>query len=69
MSNMSEKEVDLMRNSGSEQEWEKNCDIVKANHGGQYPEDWYARIVLSRAMRDTTAKWGGTDQITIEGVK
>ena len=45
---MTESEVvELMRTSGSQREWNANCDRVKAAFGGQYPAFWFAVIVMS----------------------
>jgi hypothetical protein len=65
MAQMTDSQVALMKSSNSEQEWNRNCDQIKREHGRQYPDDWYARIVLSGVSRETSAKWGGTDQIRI----
>lgn len=53
---MSEDEIEMMRSSKDEEEWNANCDKVKAAHGG-YPADWYEAIVLSGFLRETSAKW------------
>ena len=34
----------LMESSKSEEEWNKNCDIVKSKCGG-YPDFWYSLLV------------------------
>ena len=48
--------VALMKSSRSEEEWDANCDAVKAR-GGVYPDFWYRAIVLSGVMSDTVRSW------------
>ena len=48
--------VALMKSSRSEEEWDANCDAVKAP-GGVYPDFWYRAIVLSGVMSDTVRSW------------
>lgn len=38
--------VSLMSSSKSENEWNQNCDQVKASFNGQYPDFWYFAIIL-----------------------
>ena len=56
--------VNLMKSSKSENEWDANCDKVKAACDG-YPDFWYSNIVMSGLFNDVSSKWGGTDQIQI----
>lgn len=52
---MNEQEaIDLMKSSRSTQEWNDNCDKIKAAYLGKpgasfdgYPDWWYARIIRS----------------------
>lgn len=39
--------IELMKSSTSKEDWNNKCDQVKAANGGQYPEWWYAEIVIS----------------------
>jgi hypothetical protein len=54
-----DKIVALMESSRSAQEWDANCDKVKAACGG-YPAGWYAAIVLSGVAAKTMAKFDET---------
>lgn len=38
--------IDLMRSSKTEEEWNENCEKVKEAHGGQYPDYWFASIII-----------------------
>lgn len=45
--NLTIEESDDLHNATSEAEWNAVCDRVKDARDGRYPEDWYARVVLS----------------------
>lgn len=58
--------VKLMLSSGNEQQWDSNCDRVKAACGG-YPDFWYAAIMLGGVLRKCRERWGqGPKKTTIE---
>lgn len=42
--------VVLMQSSKTEQEWNENCDLVKAAYGGDYPQFWFGTIILSGVL-------------------
>lgn len=63
--NMNEQEViDLMKSSQTEQEWNANCDKVKAACGG-YPGFWYEKIIVSGLIKEVAARWGGDGEIHV----
>lgn len=51
-----EQVIDLMSGSQSEQEWNNNCDKVKAAFKG-YPDWWYEKIILSGVLAQTQQNW------------
>lgn len=61
--------VELMKSSETEKEWEENCETVYKACGGGYPSFWYKAVILSGVCRQTSAKWGGTDQVSITKIK
>ena len=50
--------IELMRNSNSEDEWNKNCDAVKRENNGGYPDWWYSEIIASGLVNVTRERWG-----------
>lgn len=46
----------LMESSRSEENWNDNCDKVKAANNG-YPGFWYATIMLSGVAAKAQANW------------
>jgi hypothetical protein len=62
---MNEQEVvKLMESSESEEQWNDNCDNVKAACNG-YPAFWYKAIILSGLATRTAAKWGGDAELHV----
>ncbi len=57
--------VELMKSSKSKDDWNANCDKVKAAFNGQYPPFWYPSIVISGVAKETALKWGGDAEIKI----
>jgi hypothetical protein len=49
--------VQLMQGSKSEDEWNANCDQVKAANKG-YPSFWWPAIVQSGLMAQVRIKYG-----------
>lgn len=64
MANMTAAEIEMMRGSKTEAEWNANCNTVKTAHGG-YPADWFTKIIMSGLMAATAAKFGSTDKIQV----
>lgn len=48
----------LMQGSRSEQEWNDNCDKVKAANNGHYPTFWFLHIIVSGLLNNTRIQWG-----------
>ena len=44
---LKEDAVKLMSSSKTEEEWNANCDKVKAAHNGDYPDYWFDAIMSS----------------------
>jgi len=51
-----EQVVSLMRSSKSREEWNANCDKVRAAYS-DYPSWWYKKIIMSGVVAKTQAKW------------
>lgn len=45
--NLTVAEMEDLTNSTSEAEWNAACDRIKKARGGAYPDDWYAKVLLS----------------------
>lgn len=49
--------VNLMLSSGSEREWNYNCDRVKDANKGDYPDFWFAAIIMSGLLNKVSKTW------------
>lgn len=61
-------EIAKLEASKSEREWNKTCDEIKAARGGQYPPDWWPKVMRSVLCARVAATFGKTDGITIESI-
>lgn len=61
--------VELMSSSKSEDEWNKNCDVVKAYHQGQYPAFWYKSIIASGLAREAALRFDVESGIQVKQFK
>ncbi len=56
--NITEKEIQSLREAATEDAWNKVCDDIKKVRDQQYPPDWYSKVVLSGLMQRVSSKWG-----------
>lgn len=54
---LTDKEFEELTACKNEQEWNAACDRVKAARHGQYPFDWWPRMMVSGVMRRVFDKW------------
>jgi hypothetical protein len=57
---LTDAEMDQLARCKSQLEWETICDSMKAARGGNYPHDWFARVVLSGMMDSVVKGWSYT---------
>ena len=57
--------IKLLESSQSEQEWNKNCNEIKAANDGHYPGFWFQEVVVNGLMAHVSSRWGGDDKIHI----
>jgi hypothetical protein len=60
-----EQVAQFMATSRSPEEWDKNCDTVKAAFHGGYPSFWWEAIMVSGVARRTMANFGETPDLKI----
>lgn len=56
MNMLTEVELDSLKASKTEQEWNATCDAIKKAHGG-YPPDWFVKVLMSGVLAMTQANW------------
>ena len=54
---ITQEELSNLTLAASEKEWNAACDAIKCARGGQYPPDWYAKVVLSGLAAIVRANW------------
>lgn len=52
---ITDEELKALADSKSEEEWNRNCDLIKKNHGG-YPSDWYSKVIATGLVVKTKMK-------------
>ena len=55
--NLTDSEMVKLENTKSAVEWNMACDDIKRARGGQYPPDWFDRIVVSGQMSRALRNW------------
>ncbi len=53
---MTENDLNRLKATKSESEWNALCDEIKNKNGG-YPSDWFAKVVLSGLMASAQNNW------------
>ena len=59
----------FMSSSTSKEDWNSRCGQVQAANDGEYPGFWLPTVLMTGLDGETSAKWGGTDQIKISTIK
>lgn len=68
LDHLSEEEIQSLKATTSEAEWNAACKLIKKARGDKYPNDWFAKIIQSGLMDKIAAKWGGSSEIKIERI-
>lgn len=63
--NITDEELKMLEKCQSEDDWNDACTEVKRPRNGQYPSDWYPKVLASGLMQRVAARFGGSDQIKI----
>ena len=56
--NLTEAEMAKLQKVTSSTEWNKVCDEIKEARGGEYPPDWFAKVVMSGLFNAIRVKNG-----------
>lgn len=56
--NLTDAEMEKLEACKTEAEWDATCDEIKRARGGDYPPDWFAKVVLAGLgqMKDAEIK-------------
>ena len=64
---LTEEEIASLRASNDEADWSRVVRVIKSARGGQYPPDWYPRVLAEGGVRDElTVKWGKPNALGVQ---
>lgn len=50
-------EIASLKATKNSTEWDKLCDEIKKSRGGQYPPDWYPKIMMTGVAAEAQSNW------------
>lgn len=50
-------ELKKLKSSKTMEEWDATCDAIKAARGGQYPPDWFRKVMMSGLAASVQESW------------
>ncbi len=65
MSKITDAQIELLKGSTSGDDWTDRVAIIKTEHGGQFPEDWWPRVKQTGLMDEILGRFGETSEIKI----
>lgn len=54
---LKDSDLNALKNSQNEEEWNAVCDRVKKEGGGNYPTDWFEKVLRSGVAGDAQERW------------
>lgn len=64
--NITAEELERLRNTKNETEWNDACDAIKKARNGDYPSDWWAKVMTSGLAAGVALKWNRPDAFEIK---
>lgn len=55
---LTDDEILRLKNTRNVQEWNAACSDIKKARGGEYPEDWWYKIMSSGLFTQIKQNWG-----------
>jgi len=55
--NLTQVELDSLKASKTEQEWNDTCDAIKRVRCGSFPPDWFAKILAGGILLRASENW------------
>jgi len=46
--NLTENELQSLKNAKNSEKWDGICDKIKSKRDGNYPPDWYEKVLLRK---------------------
>jgi hypothetical protein len=54
---LTDDEMDRLRKATTGREWGDVCDDIKSARDGQYPHDWFRKVLASGLLHELQQKW------------
>lgn len=54
---LTDKDIEDLKATSCEEQWNAICDRIKAANGNAYPTDWFPRVCQSGLMAQTVRSW------------
>lgn len=54
---LTEQEIENLKQTKSASEWNKACDAIKQARNGQYPRDWWTKMMMSGLITQISNSW------------
>lgn len=62
---ITDEELRRLESSKNDEEWNSICDDIKASRLGNYPSDWWVKVMVSGLANRVAANWGRPNAMTI----
>lgn len=63
---ITQEELDRLRSSKNENDWNAACDAIKKARNGRYPFDWWPKVMMSGLADEVANNWGQPDAFEIK---
>lgn len=64
--NITPEELESLRSTKNETEWNQACDAIKKARNGAYPPDWWAEVMQSGLAAEVAHNWGQPDAFELK---
>lgn len=65
MDNITDEELARLKACTSEQEWNDTCSVIKKARNGNFPDDWWPKVMQSGLAESVAKTWGGTAELKL----
>lgn len=69
LAHITDEEISLLNSTTSTDEWNTACEIIKKVRDGEYPHDWFPKVIMSGLMDKILSKFGSSSEIKVTSYK
>ena len=55
--NITDKELEKLKATKTVNEWNSTCNEIKKARAGNYPPDWFEKVIISGLISDAKNNW------------